>query len=88
MAAGEGACKPLEEPRPREIVARMDGSVGTFHRVHGANKEIHHNALVNFADAELVVSAARDTRGVTRLAAFVLASDHGICGLVGPDQQL
>ena len=65
----------------------MDGNVRTFHRVHGNNKETHQDALTNLADVELVVSAARDDGGVTRLVAFARASDRGTCGLVGPDRQ-
>ena len=65
----------------------MDRNVGTFHRVHGGNKETHQDTLANFVEAELVVSVARDNGGVTRLAAFVLASNCGTCGLVGPDWQ-
>ena len=58
-------------------MVRIDGNVGTFHRVHGEDKETHQDALTNFVDAELVVSAARDNGGVTRLAAFVLAPGRG-----------
>ena len=67
---------------------RMDGNVGTFHCVHGDSKETNQDALTNFVDAELVVSAARDVGGVTRLAVFALAPDRGTHGLVGPDLQL
>ena len=66
----------------------MDGNVETFHRVHGDNKETHQDALTNFVDAELVVSAARDNGGVARLAAFTLALDRGTRGLVSPDRHL
>ena len=70
------------------IMARMDGNVGAFHRVQGDNKETHQDALANFADAELVVSAAQNDGDVTRLTAFTLAPDRGTRSLAGPDQQL
>ena len=69
------------------IVVRMEGNVWTFHRVHGDDDETHQDVLTNVIDAELVVSAARDDGGVTRLLAFALALDRGTLGLVGPDRQ-
>ena len=65
----------------------MDGNIKTFHRVHGDNEETHQDALTHFVDAELVVSAARDNGGLTRLTECALAPDRGTLGLVGPDRQ-
>ena len=72
----------------------MDGVGGdwgdnvlTFHRVHGNNEETYQDALAHFADEGLVVAAARNDRDMARLAAFALAPDCVIRGLVVPARQ-
>ena len=40
------------------IVVHMDGDGGTFHHIHGDNKDTHQDSRAKFANTTLVVAAA------------------------------